>query len=158
MHAVFEGKEIQESVRRIVLGNTIVPDSIRAEIDARWNESAVSSLQAIGYTKEEFSRIPVPPIRPLYDRILVRRAKTPDKEGSIVIPDQAKEKPLEGTVIAVGPGVYLEREGEQWFKPTQLKPGQRILFTGSVNVNYPDIIEDGELVMMSEQDVIGVLG
>jgi chaperonin GroES len=97
-------------------------------------------------------------VRPLHDRVLVRRAATQEKAGAIFIPDHAQEKALRGIVIAVGPGRHFEDErGNRYFQPTQVKPGDEVLFTGSVNVAYPDIVEWGELVMMSEQDIIGVL-
>ena len=91
--------------------------------------------------------------RPLGDRILVKRVQEEEKtKGGIIIPDNAKEKPQEGEVVAVGPGARDE-DGE-FIKP-ELNVGDRILFgkwSGS------EVKIDGEdLIIMKESDVLGVL-
>jgi chaperonin GroES len=91
--------------------------------------------------------------RPLGDRVLVKRVQEEEKtKGGIIIPDNAKEKPQEGEVVAVGPGARDE-DGE-FIKP-ELNVGDRILFgkwSGS------EVKIDGEdLIIMKESDVLGVL-
>ena len=92
-------------------------------------------------------------IRPLYDRILVRRVKEEEKTaGGIIIPDTAKEKPQEGKVVAVGEG----RRGDDG-KITKLivKKGDRILF-GKYSGSEVTI-EGTEHLIMREDDVLGIL-
>jgi chaperonin GroES len=92
-------------------------------------------------------------IRPLYDRIVVRRIKEQESmSGSIVIPDSAKEKPQEADVISVGPGKRLEGGN---LAPLDVKAGDRILlgkYSGS------EIKLDGEeFLIVREDEVLGVL-
>jgi chaperonin GroES len=92
-------------------------------------------------------------IRPLYDRIVVRRIKEQESmSGSIVIPDSAKEKPQEADVISVGPGKRLE-DGK--LAPLDVKVGDRILlgkYSGS------EIKLDGEeFLIVREDEVLGVV-
>ena len=92
-------------------------------------------------------------IRPLQDRILVKRIAEEEKtKGGIIIPDTAKEKPQEGEILSVGPGA---RDDSGKIQPLDLKAGDRILFgkwSGS------EIKLDGEdLLIMKESDVLGVL-
>ena len=91
--------------------------------------------------------------RPLHDRVVVRRVESEAKTaGGIIIPDTAKEKPQEGSVVAVGPGA---RDDSGKIQPLDLKAGDRILFgkwSGS------EIKLEGEdLLIMKESDVLGVL-
>ena len=91
--------------------------------------------------------------RPLHDRVVVQRIEPETKtKGGIIIPDTVKEKPQEGTIVAVGPGVRDER-GE--IHPLSVKIGDKILFgkwSGS------EIKLDGtDYLVMKETDVIGVL-
>jgi len=93
-------------------------------------------------------------IRPLHDRILVKREEEKEvKKGGIIIPDTAKEKPQEGKVIAVGKGKVSE-DGKK--VPLDVKAGDRVLFgkySGSeVKLNGE------ELLIMKEEDVLGILG
>ena len=92
-------------------------------------------------------------IRPLYDRIVVKRIEEQETiRGGIIIPDSAKEKPQEGEVVAVGNGKRLE-DGK--LVPLELKVGDRILF-GKYSGN--DIKLDGdEYMIMREDEVLGVL-
>ena len=92
-------------------------------------------------------------IRPLYDRIVVKRVETQEQKiGGLFIPDSAKEKPQEGEVVAVGKGKRLE-DGK--VIPLDVKPGDRILF-GKYSGN--DIKIDGEEYMiMREDEVLGIL-
>jgi chaperonin GroES len=93
-------------------------------------------------------------IRPLYDRIVVKRIEEKETiQGGIIIPDSAKEKPQEGEVIAVGQGKRLEN-GK--VVPLDVKPGDRILFG---KYSGSEIKLDGnEYVIMREDEVLGILG
>jgi chaperonin GroES len=91
--------------------------------------------------------------RPLHDRVLVRRIEAEEKTaGGIIIPDTAKEKPMEGEVVAVGPGARNEK-GELF--PLDVKAGDRILFgkwSGS------EVRMDGQdLLIMKESDIMGIV-
>ena len=92
-------------------------------------------------------------IRPLYDRIVVKRIEEQETvRGGIIIPDSAKEKPQEGEVVAVGNGKRLENGT---LVPLDVKAGDRILF-GKYSGN--DIKVDGdEYMIMREDEVLGVL-
>jgi chaperonin GroES len=91
--------------------------------------------------------------RPLHDRVVVRRVESEEKtSGGIIIPDTAKEKPMEGEVIAVGPGARNEK-GE--IVALDVRVGDRILFgkwSGS------EVKIDGEdLLIMKESDIMGII-
>ena len=91
--------------------------------------------------------------RPLHDRVLVRRLEEDERTvGGIIIPDTAKEKPMEGEVLAVGPGARNDK-GE--LTTPDVKAGDRILFgkwSGS------EVKIDGEeLVIMKESDIMGII-
>jgi chaperonin GroES len=91
--------------------------------------------------------------RPLHDRVLIRRIDEEEKSaGGIIIPDAAKEKPMEGDVISVGSG---SRDDQGKLVPLDVKPGDRIVF-GKWSGN--EIKVDGEeLLMMRESDIMGVI-
>ena len=91
--------------------------------------------------------------RPLHDRVVVRRIDADEKTaGGIIIPDTAQEKPMQGEVIAVGPGARNEH-GQ--LVPIDLKPGDYILFG---KWSGTEVKIDGEdLLIMKESDVMGVL-
>ena len=92
--------------------------------------------------------------RPLHDRVLVRRIEQDEKTtGGIIIPDTAKEKPMEGEVIAAGPGARGE-DGQ--VHPLDVKAGDRILFGKWSGSEVK--IEDEELIIMKESDILGVIG
>lgn len=91
-------------------------------------------------------------LKPLADRVLVRAEDTDEALPSgLVIPDTAKEKPQEGTVIAVGPGAY--HEGQRI--PLDVKAGDRIIFSkyGGTEVK----VEGEELLILSERDILAVI-
>ncbi len=92
-------------------------------------------------------------VRPLQDRILVRRVAEEEKtKGGIIIPDTAKEKPAEGEVVAVGSG---KADDKGKVRPLDLKKGDRILF-GKYSGN--EIKIDGiEHLILREDDVLGVI-
>ncbi len=92
--------------------------------------------------------------RPLHDRVLVRRVEAEEKTaGGIIIPDTAKEKPMEGKVVAVGPGARGE-DGKQ--HALDVKKGDRVLYgkwSGTeVRLNGED------LLIMKESDILGIVG
>ena len=91
--------------------------------------------------------------RPLQDRVLVRRIEQEEKTaGGIIIPETAKEKPMEGEVIAAGPGA---RGDDGKLHPLDVKIGDRVLFG---KWSGTEIKIDGEdLVVMKETDIMGVV-
>ena len=92
-------------------------------------------------------------IRPLQDRILVKRIEEEETTaGGIIIPDTAKEKPMEGKVVAVGRG-KLSEDGK--LMPLDLKKGDRILFSKYAGTEVK--IEGEEHLIMREDDVLGVI-
>ncbi len=92
-------------------------------------------------------------LRPLHDRILVKRLEEEVTHGSIVIPDTAKEKPQEGKVVAVGTGKVTD-DGKTI--PLAVKAGDRILF-GKYSGSEVTL-DDEEYLIMKEEDVLGILG
>jgi chaperonin GroES len=92
-------------------------------------------------------------IRPLQDRIILKRVKEEEKtKGGIIIPDAAKEKPIEGEVIAVGSGKVLE-DGS--IKKLEVKPGDRVLFG---KYSGTEVKVDGEEhLIMREDDLLGIV-
>ena len=91
--------------------------------------------------------------RPLHDRVVVKRIDADEKtKGGIIIPDTAKEKPMQGEVIAVGPG---GRDDSGKLTPIDLKGGDRVLFG---KWSGTEVTLDGEeLLIMKESDIMGVL-
>ncbi len=92
-------------------------------------------------------------IRPLQDRIIVKRIEEEDKtKGGIIIPETAKEKPMEGAVIAVGSGKILENGTKQ---SLEVKAGDRVLFGKYSGTEVK--IDDVEHLIMREDDILGVI-
>ena len=92
-------------------------------------------------------------IRPLHDRVIVRRMEEERKSaGGIVIPDTAAEKPMKGEVIAIGPGKLLD-DGK--VHPLNVKPGDKILFGKYSGTEVK--VEGEELLVMREDDIMGVI-
>ncbi len=92
-------------------------------------------------------------IRPLHDRVLVKRIESEEKtSGGLYIPDSAKEKPLEGEIVAVGSGKVLE-DGR--IRPISVKVGDRVLFAkyAETEVN----IGNDKLLLLKEDDLLGVI-
>jgi chaperonin GroES len=91
--------------------------------------------------------------RPLHDRVVVKRVAEEEKtKGGIIIPDTAKEKPMEGEVVAVGPGGRDEKGN---LVPLDVKKGDRILFG---KWSGTEVKLDGtELLIMKESDIMGIL-
>ena len=92
--------------------------------------------------------------RPLHDRVLVRRVEAEEKtRGGIIIPDTAQEKPMEGEVVAVGPGARGE---DGTVQPLDVKAGDRVLFG---KWSGTEVKLDGEdLLIMKESDIMGIIG
>ncbi len=91
--------------------------------------------------------------RPLHDRVLVRRVAEEEKTaGGIIIPDTAKEKPMEGEIVAVGSGARNEK-GE--IVPLDVKAGDRVLFGKWSGTEVK--IGGEDLIIMKESDIMGVI-
>jgi chaperonin GroES len=92
-------------------------------------------------------------LRPLHDRILIKRVESENtSKGGIIIPDAAKEKPLEGEVIAVGSGRILE-DGS--VRALQVKAGDRVLFA---KYSETEVKVGGEtMLLMREDDLLGII-
>jgi len=92
-------------------------------------------------------------MRPLHDRIVVRRTEEEEKtKGGLIIPDTAKEKPQEGKVMAVGTGKVSE-DGK--VHPLDIKKGDKVLFSKYAGTEIQ--VLDGEHLIMREDDVLAVL-
>lgn len=95
-------------------------------------------------------------IRPLHDRILVKRTEAETKSpGGLFIPDAAKEKPVEGLVVAVGDGT-LNKDGARI--PLDVKAGDRILFSKYSGTEVKVMLDGGEHLILREDDVLAVIG
>jgi chaperonin GroES len=92
-------------------------------------------------------------LRPLQDRVLIRRAEPEAMSaGGIFIPDTAQEKPVEGEIVAIGPGV---RGKDGAIAPMGVKPGDRVMFVKWSGTTVK--LENEELMIMNEADILGVL-
>jgi chaperonin GroES len=92
-------------------------------------------------------------IRPLQDRIIVKRIEEEERtKGGIIIPETAKEKPMEGEVIAVGTGKILENGKKQ---PLEVKAGDRVLFGKYAGTEVK--IDGIEHLIMKEDDILGII-
>ena len=91
--------------------------------------------------------------RPLHDRVLIRRVAAEGKTtGGIIIPDTAQEKPMEGEIVAVGPGA---RDDKGTVVPLDVKPGDRFLFGKWSGAEIK--IDGKDLLIMSESDIMGII-
>src|SRR5438128_11593715 len=91
--------------------------------------------------------------RPLHDRVVIRRVEAEEKTaGGIIIPDTVKEKPMEGEVVAAGPGARGE-DGK--VRPLDVKAGDRVLFGKWSGTEIK--IDGEELLVMKESDIMGVI-
>jgi chaperonin GroES len=91
--------------------------------------------------------------RPLHDRVLLRRSEQATKTaGGIIIPDTAKDKPMEGEVIAVGSG-HRDENGK--VTPLDVKAGDRVVFSKWAGTEVT--IDGEEMLVMKESDIIGVI-
>ena len=95
-----------------------------------------------------------PKVKPLNDKVLVRRLEAEEKtKGGIVLPDSAKEKPKEGEILALGDGKLLE-DGKR--APFQVKQGDRVLFSSYAGTEIK--VEGEEYLILSEEDILAVVG
>ena len=91
--------------------------------------------------------------RPLHDRVLIRRVEAEEKTaGGILIPDTAQEKPMEGEIVAVGPGARGE-DGK--IQPLDVKAGDRVLFGKWSGTEIK--LEGEDLIIMKESDIMGII-
>jgi len=92
--------------------------------------------------------------RPLHDRVVVKRVEEDTKtKGGIIIPDTAQEKPMQGEVIAVGPGA---RDESGKIAPLDVKKGDRVLFGKWSGTEVK--IDGTEYLIMKESDIMGIVG
>jgi chaperonin GroES len=93
-------------------------------------------------------------VKPLYDRVIVKRIEEKEtRRGGIIIPDTAKEKPMEGKVIAIGKG-RVNKDGSRM--PLEVKVGDRVLFGKYAGQEIK--IDDKEHVILKEDEVLGIMG
>ena len=91
--------------------------------------------------------------RPLHDRVVIRRVEEEAKtKGGIIIPDTAKEKPMEGEIMAVGPGA---RGDDGKIHPLDVKAGDRVLFGKWSGTEVK--LDGDELIIMKEGDIMGII-
>jgi chaperonin GroES len=93
-------------------------------------------------------------IRPLGNRVLIQRSKSQSTKGGILLPDSAQEKPKEGVVVAAGPG-KMDENGK--VEPMNLKVGDKVLFSTYSGTEVKNLSNEDELLIMSEDDVLGIL-
>ncbi|HXV75569.1 MAG TPA: co-chaperone GroES [Candidatus Polarisedimenticolaceae bacterium] len=92
-------------------------------------------------------------VKPLYDRVLIRRIEQKEqRKGGIIVPDTAKEKPMEGKVVAVGSG-KVDKDGN--VIPLQVKAGDRVLVGKYAGTEIK--IDDEEHVIVREDEVLGII-
>src|SRR6266542_4209289 len=120
---------------------------------SRGRARALAIVQCQIFPTNSGPRRPQMKLRPLQDRVLVRRVEPEAKTaGGILIPDTAQEKPMEGEVVAVGPGT---RDDEGKLHPLDVKSGDRVLFG---KWSGTEVKLDGEdLMIMKEADIMGVI-
>ena len=93
-------------------------------------------------------------IKPLNNRVLVKRFKAQTSKGGIILPDTAQEKPKEGEVVAIGPGL---RDDEGKVHPLTVQVGDRVLFSSYSGTEIKDKTSDEEYLILAEEDILGVL-
>lgn len=92
-------------------------------------------------------------IKPLGNRLVVKRLVAQATKGGILLPETAQEKPKQGTVVAVGPG---KTDDQGHTRPLDVKVGDEVLFSSYSGTEYTS--DDTEYLILSEDDVLGVLG
>ena len=93
-------------------------------------------------------------VRPLGNRVLIKRSQVKTTKGGILLPDTAQEKPKQGEVVAVGPG-KIEADGT--LKSMNVSVGDKILFSTYAGTEVKTEEKDVEYLIMSEDDIIGIL-
>lgn len=91
-------------------------------------------------------------IKPLGNRVLIKRSKAPTTKGGILLPDSAQEKPKEGVVMAVGSGKIDEKGNRE---TVEVKVGDRVLFGAYAGTEVKG--DNEEMLILSEDDILGVL-
>src|SRR4051795_31247 len=110
-------------------------------------------LSANSPQKERASKAQTMKFRPLHDRVVIRRVEEEQKtKGGLIIPDTAKEKPMQGEILAVGPGARNEK-GD--LIPLGVEVGDRVLFGKWSGTEVK--LDGDELLIMKESDIMGVL-
>jgi chaperonin GroES len=95
-------------------------------------------------------------LQPLGDKVVVKRFEAASKTaGGILLPDNAKDKPQRGEVVSVGPGKQL-KDGTR--KGLQVKAGDKVVFTAWAGNEYKDNATSTEFVIMSEEEILAVIG
>jgi chaperonin GroES len=94
-------------------------------------------------------------LRPLGNRVLIQRTKVKTSKGGILLPETAQEKPKEGTVIAVGPGKVNE-DGK--VEPMAVRLGDVVLFSSYAGTEVKSDTSDDELLIVSEDEILGIVG
>lgn len=92
------------------------------------------------------------PIKPIHDRVLIKRLEAPKREDGLIITDAVEEKPSVGTVIATGPGKYTDRG---FLVPVTVEPGQTVTFRRGQGTVVK--VRGEEFLMIYEEDILGVL-
>ena len=93
-------------------------------------------------------------IKPLSNRVLIKRSDATVSRGGIFLPESAQEKPKQGEILAVGPG---KADDEGHVMPSKLKVGDRVLFS-SYGGSEVEMEDEGEFLIVSEDDILAVLG
>ncbi|MEC7839213.1 MAG: co-chaperone GroES [Chlamydiota bacterium] len=93
-------------------------------------------------------------IKPLGNRVLIKRSKKETTKGGILLPDSAQEKPKEGEVVAVGPG---KTNDDGTVEPMNVSIGDIVLFSSYAGTEVKDQSDEDEYLIMSEDDILGVL-
>jgi chaperonin GroES len=93
-------------------------------------------------------------IKPLGNRVLVRRSTVKSTKGGILLPDTAQEKPKEGDVIAVGPG-KMGDHGE--IEPLNVKVGDRVIFGSYAGTEVKGMNDDKEYLLLGEDEILGIV-
>ena len=93
-------------------------------------------------------------IRPLGNRVLIKRVKATTSKGGILLPETAKEKPREGVVVAVGPG---KRNDEGKLEPMHVKVGDTVLFTTYAGTEVKSDDYEEEHLILGQDDILGIL-
>lgn len=131
-------------------------------IESFASESELSDLSTSNEPTQKgnapMTQVPTTTVRPLHDRILVKRVDAENKTpGGLFIPDNVKEKPVEGLVVAVGDG-NRNKDGERI--PLDVKAGDRVLFSkySGTEVKVVLDLEGGEHLILREDDVLAVIG
>lgn len=98
--------------------------------------------------------MPIKDIKPLGNRVLVKRSQAKTTKGGIILPDTAKEKPKQGEIVAVGPG-KMDEDGN--LEKMLVHVGEKVLFSAYAGTEVKTDERDVEYLLMSEDDILGIL-